>query len=292
MAEFPALTLWTDAYLSDTRCLTTIEHGAYLLLLMEAWRRPHCDLPDDDRILARLAGLTIDDWMEIKATILAFWTFDGRGKTWKQKRLMIERDRARVRSKSQSDKAVKRWSKTKHSDAAAYAGECPADATTATATATAIEEEPYGSPSLPPTPKKAKAKRSVGVDHQLPEGWSPALTERTASMTANWPPGMLEREEFTFRNHAAANGRLAKNWDAAFAMWLSKADERLIGNAYGNRPNQSPRNNNRSNDEPLNPFVRAAAERQAERAAHGEGQSGSGPDHGDGFEGMAGGPSD
>lgn len=52
------------------------------------------------------------------------------------------------------------------------------------------------------------------------------------------------------------------------------------------------RNNHRSSDEPLNPFVRAAAERQAERAAHGEGQSGSWPDHGGGFEGMAGGPPD
>ena len=58
MAEFPALALWTDAYLADTRHLSTLEHGAYLLLMMEAWRRPHCDLPDDDRVLARLAGLT------------------------------------------------------------------------------------------------------------------------------------------------------------------------------------------------------------------------------------------
>lgn len=291
MAEFPALTLWTDAYLADTRSLSTLEHGAYLLLLIEAWRRPCCDLPDDDRMLSRLAGLPEEEWIAVRPMVMGFWTFDGRSKTWKQKRLLKERDAARKRSKSQSDKAAKRWNKTKLDDAAAYAGECTADASTATATATAIEEEPYGSPSLPPTPKKAKAKRSVGVDHQLPEGWSPSLTERTTSMTANWPPGMLDREEFTFRNHAAANGRLAKNWDAAFAMWLSKADERLIGNGYGNRQGQPPRNN-RSSDEPLNPFVRAAAERQAERAAHGEGQSGSWPDHGDGFEGMAGGSPD
>ena len=62
MAEFPHLPLFTDAYLADTRHLTTEEHGAYLLLMMEAWRRPECSLPDDDRLLARLCGLSIERW--------------------------------------------------------------------------------------------------------------------------------------------------------------------------------------------------------------------------------------
>jgi hypothetical protein len=42
MAEFPALPLWTDAYLGDTRHLSQSEHGAYLLLLITAWRTPNC----------------------------------------------------------------------------------------------------------------------------------------------------------------------------------------------------------------------------------------------------------
>ena len=53
MAQFPVLPLWTDAYLGDTTHLTTIEHGAYMLLLMVSWRSPDCRLPDDDAMLAR-----------------------------------------------------------------------------------------------------------------------------------------------------------------------------------------------------------------------------------------------
>lgn len=128
MAEFPALPFWTDAYLADTRHLSTLEHGAYLLLLFEAWRRPHCNLPDDDAMLARLAGLSGSDWKAIKSTVMAFWKRDGRSKTWSQKRLSLQRDVVRVKSKSQRDKSAKRWNKTGKDDAPALPRECPDDA--------------------------------------------------------------------------------------------------------------------------------------------------------------------
>lgn len=79
MAEFPALTLWTDAYLSDTRHLSTLEHGAYLLLLMEAWRRPYNVLPGDDTTLARLAGLTLAEWLAIRDVIIDRWSVNADG---------------------------------------------------------------------------------------------------------------------------------------------------------------------------------------------------------------------
>lgn len=128
MAEFPALPLWTDAYLADTRHLSTLEHGAYLLLLMEAWRRPSCSLPDNDVMLARLAGLSEDQWATVRDTIMSFWKHDGRSKTWTQKRLLEQRDFSRKRSESQRGKAVKRWKGEKKDDAAAVPDACPADA--------------------------------------------------------------------------------------------------------------------------------------------------------------------
>ncbi|MBM7406914.1 MULTISPECIES: DUF1376 domain-containing protein [Sphingomonas] len=128
MAEFPALPLWTDSYLADTRHLSTLEHGAYVLLLMEAWRRPTCSLPDNEAVLARLAGLSEAEWEGIRGNVMAFWTRDGRSRTWTQKRLTKQREFTAKHSKSQSEKAAKRWDKTRKGNAAALPDGCRGDA--------------------------------------------------------------------------------------------------------------------------------------------------------------------
>lgn len=85
MAEFPALPVFTDAYLADTRHLTTEEHGVYLLLLMCAWRTRGCTLKDDDRMLARIAGLTPNKWRRVRPLMTDFFSVeDG---LWRQKKL-------------------------------------------------------------------------------------------------------------------------------------------------------------------------------------------------------------
>ena len=91
MAEFPALPLFTDAYMADTRHLTTVQHGAYLLLLMTAWRMPDCRLPDDDRLLARWAGMDYRNWIKTRPFIIEqFWQKTDDGKL-QQNRLLDER---------------------------------------------------------------------------------------------------------------------------------------------------------------------------------------------------------
>ncbi len=141
MADYPALPLWTDAYLADTRHLTTVQHGAYLLLLIEAWRRPSCSLPDDDEVLARLAGMSAREWATHKATLLAFWKRDGRTKTWVQKRLSAERMYVAGKSRTQRNNAASRWNKAKKDDATALPNPCQNDAPTPTPTPTLEEEK-------------------------------------------------------------------------------------------------------------------------------------------------------
>ncbi|WP_375450618.1 DUF1376 domain-containing protein [uncultured Devosia sp.] len=142
MAQFPALPLWTDAYLADTRHLSAEQHGAYLLLLMEAWRRPSCSLPDDDEMLARLACMNTERWAFNRDIVMAFWKLDGRKKEWTQSRLTDERSYVAQKSRSQRDKAASRWKRDKKDDAAAMPEgmpepmpeACPDDAPTPTPT--------------------------------------------------------------------------------------------------------------------------------------------------------------
>lgn len=85
MAAYPAMPLFTDAYLADTRHLTTEEHGAYLLLLMCAWRSKDCALADDDGALARIAGLSPTKWRRMKPVLARFFDIDEG--LWRQAKL-------------------------------------------------------------------------------------------------------------------------------------------------------------------------------------------------------------
>ena len=90
MAQFPAMPLWTDAYIADTQHLSNEEHGVYLKLLMFAWRTPDCDLPADDRRLANMVGVTAYRWAKLKPTILSFWT-ENDGKLTQKKLIDVRR---------------------------------------------------------------------------------------------------------------------------------------------------------------------------------------------------------
>lgn len=93
MAKFPALPLFTDAFIADTMHLNAQQTGAYLLLLMVAWRSTDCCLPDDDAILSRYARMDLRSWKANRETIMAFWKKDAKHK-WYQSRLVDERKHA------------------------------------------------------------------------------------------------------------------------------------------------------------------------------------------------------
>lgn len=90
MSAPPYMNWYPADYMRDTRHLTTEQHGAYRLLIDECWMREGL-LPDDDRLLAKLAGLSSAKWSKTKPEVMAFfvWTPDG----WRHKRLSQELDK-------------------------------------------------------------------------------------------------------------------------------------------------------------------------------------------------------
>lgn len=91
MAEFPALPLFTDAFIADTVHLNAAQTGAYIMLLMCAWRTSDCSLPDDDTTLSRFARMDKRAWKANKEIIMQFWNRNDVGR-WQQKRLLDERN--------------------------------------------------------------------------------------------------------------------------------------------------------------------------------------------------------
>jgi uncharacterized protein YdaU (DUF1376 family) len=87
---------WGD-YLGDTMHLSTIEHGAYLLLIATYWRRGK-PLPDDDLWLANVTKLSPKKWKMVRPKIADL--FHVTGGSWEHRRVEKEILRSSGRLKS------------------------------------------------------------------------------------------------------------------------------------------------------------------------------------------------
>jgi uncharacterized protein YdaU (DUF1376 family) len=103
--------MWWDAYLGDTQHLTTIEHGAYLLLIGAMWRSGG-SLPLDDKLIARTAKLTPAQWQRMQPTIMAFMTVVS-GRRFTQAKLLETMEAVKRRRQSQTSNARAKWLKKK-----------------------------------------------------------------------------------------------------------------------------------------------------------------------------------
>jgi len=102
--------LFPDAYLRDNYRLSLEQHGLFLILMMEAWNSEDCTLPDNDRALADIAGLTIAKFRTVSPQVLEKWTRDG-GRIF-QKRLVKEWHWVREKSKKARSAVAQRKDRT------------------------------------------------------------------------------------------------------------------------------------------------------------------------------------
>lgn len=216
----PAIPLFGDAYLADTRHLSLEEHGAYLQLLMIAWRSPNCALPDDDARLARMLGVTGKKWATLRPSVMAFWTLTVDG--WEQKRLSKERRFVAKKSEHNRDAANARWNdkplKTHEAvDANAVPNGC-------------------GNDAPPPTPKKEeeRKKKVTASGDAVPlvfEGKVIRLNERDfTSWEKNYPDialrASLQARDDWLENEADAQTR--RKWFISTSNYLANLQQKAV----------------------------------------------------------------
>jgi uncharacterized protein YdaU (DUF1376 family) len=283
------LPLFGSDYLADTRHLTTEEHGAYLLLMIAAWRQDDCGLPLDDKKLSRIVGLSMRKWMAIRTTILEFWKVE-KGRIY-QPRLHKEWTYACKKSEGNRQNARKRWSSQDTENIEGASCDRMSDGN-------APQPQPHNIPSnegISPTPMEnsdadkpqnegeetvRKPSRNPVKDAELPawlsrddwHRWIRYRREKRRQITTDGVAFQIDALTKLYeQGHDPASvisQSINHGWIGLFEI---KPEDQHNDR---NRPDQ------RHPDEPSNPYVRASLERQAERAAGVGGQSGGWPEDG------------
>ena len=108
--------LFVGDYLGDTTRLTTEQHGAYLLLLMDYWRNGAP--PNDDAVLSQITRLELETWKKHRRALERFFRVEG--EEWFHKRVEQEIASAKERQEKASGKGKRaadaRWSRARSNE--------------------------------------------------------------------------------------------------------------------------------------------------------------------------------
>lgn len=237
-------------YLAATTRLTTEQHGAYILILLDYWKNG--PPPNDDAVLAQITRLSPASWRKAKAAILGF--FDIRDGQLIQKRVERERERAsditEKRSEAGKAGAARRWQRGKQngSKRIANANDLPLangqqnDAPSQSHTCSSEQVvSPNGDSSAEPTDKPL-------TKHEVIEAWQtrmvplgfPAIRKMTGqrerllrarlkdSTLDEWLQAMAALERSAF-----CRGENDRGWRADFDFLLQpKSFTKLLEGAY------------------------------------------------------------
>lgn len=232
MSERPDrwMPLYVGEYLADTMRLTTLQHGAYLLLIMAYWRSGE-PLPDDDEDLAAITKLPLKDWQRMRAKIAAFFMVgDG---VWRHKRVNKELDKAEGKTVQQSEagKASAAARKARR-NATASANEKPTtvetpdatDVDTGEVTGTPTEGQPEGNPLPIPQPREDSVASATGA--AAPPADPPSDRDLV------WGDGLAWL--------ASATGKAANGLRSAVGRWCSVYGDAHVLAALTEARSQSP----------------------------------------------------
>lgn len=215
----PWMPFYVGDYLSKTIRLTTEEHGAYMLLIMEYWQQK--GLADDDALFARIVRMPVREWKKIRPTIQSFFK-DG----WRHERIDQELAKADVKH-SRRVEAGKRGGDAK-SAGKQTASKPPSNAT---------QDEPSNALASSSQPQKITPSLRSGEPPRkratvIPPDFEPDLGEAQA-IGLSLPEAI--NEAAGFKDYWGGAGKPKANWNLVWRVWCRKTiKDRAKGQRNGN----------------------------------------------------------
>lgn len=229
---------WAD-FFADTEHMSPDGAKAYLFLLGHAWLRGAA-LPNDDRILARLARVSNKSWVHIRAEILTFWTL-GEDGFLRQKRLSKEHEfvcrKVAVNRKNGSvggmTKQANKSNENKEAILANASETLKQPTLTLTPTVERIEKD-----NLTVIQKETGNYRNLGT--RLPDDFLPDGTCQTLAETLMLSTAESQQAFDNFRDYwKSLPGSKSKklDWQATFRNWLRNSKGKSNGKNHAPRYN-------------------------------------------------------
>jgi uncharacterized protein YdaU (DUF1376 family) len=222
MSARPWMPLFVADYLADTGHLSTVEHGAYLLLIMHYWANG--GLPTDDQQLRNIAKLSSHNWKKIRGTLQKLFDAD-----WRHKRIDAELKRTEEISEKRS-KAAKERHERQRASASANAEQVQ------THSQSQSQDSP---PDGGESERAARAPRKKGT--RLSDDWQPSTEEITFARGKGLTEQRIQLQVEKFRNYwigKAGEKGVKLDWTATWRNWILSEIEK---NGTGNNPTSGPR---------------------------------------------------
>ena len=205
--------LYIADYLSATSRLTTEQHGAYLLLIMDYWKNGAP--PNNDQVLAQITKLSPDAWSNARSMLQPF--FEVRDGLWFQHRIETEMVKAKHNKQANVKRgkagAEARWKdKNAPSIDEAYSEVCSADSTS---------PSPSPSPISKPSPTKV-IPTPEGVSDSVWQDFKTLRKAKRAPITQRAIDGIIaEANKAGWTVEKALSECCFRGWQAFKAEWVA-----------------------------------------------------------------------